>query len=174
MNVILFGYRGSGKTSIGRKLANQLWKDFADVDQLTCQRFGNPSIAAIWAEHGEPAWRAAEVEVTRELCGRDNHVIALGGGTLMQAGAREAVEAAADARRIYLYCETPELLRRIQADPQSTATRPALTAMGGGIEEIEAVLAQRDPVFRAVATHVFDVTNLNVEDAVRYLIKRCL
>lgn len=174
MNVILFGYRGSGKTSIGKKLAGQLWKDFADVDVETCKRFGNPSIAAIWAEHGEPAWRQREIEVTRGLCARPNMIIALGGGTLMQPSAREAVEQAKDTVRIYLSCEAKELLRRVRADPQSGATRPNLTAMGGGIEEIEAVLTQRDPVYRAVATHVFDVTHLNIEDAVRHLIKRCL
>lgn len=174
MKVILFGYRGSGKTSIGRKLADQIWKDFLDVDQETCRRLGNDSIAAIWAEHGEPAWRAAEVEVTRELVGREDAVIALGGGTLMQTAAREAVEQAKDATRIYLYCESAELARRIAADPGSAASRPNLTALGGGVEEIKAVLAQRDPVYRAVADHVFDVTHLNVEDAVRYLIKRCL
>lgn len=174
MNVILFGYRGSGKTTIGRKLASQLWKEFADVDQWTRQRFGGATIAAIWAEHGESAWRQAEVEATRELCGRDNHVIALGGGTLMQPQARAVVEQTSDARRIYLYCEASELLRRIEADPQSLDSRPALTPLGGGVEEIRQVLAERDPIYRAVATHVLDVTHLNVEDAVRYLIKRCL
>jgi shikimate kinase len=174
MNVILIGYRGSGKTSIGKKLAGQLWKEFADVDVETCKRFGNPSIAAIWAEHGEPAWREREIEVTRELCARPDMVIALGGGTLMQPGARAAVESAPQTVRIYLACDPKELLRRIEADPHSGATRPNLTAMGGGLAEIEAVLAQRDPVYRAVATHVFDVTHVNVEDAVRHLIKRCL
>ncbi len=174
MNVILFGYRGSGKTSIGKKLAAQLWKEFADVDVEACKRFDNPSIADIWATHGEPAWRAAEIQVTRDLCAMPNMVIALGGGTLMQPDARAAVEQAPDAVRIYLACDPQELLRRVQADPNSTATRPNLTALGGGLDEINAVLAQRDPVYRAVATHVFDVTHLTVENAVRHLIKRCL
>ena len=174
MNVILFGYRGSGKTSIGRKLADQLWKEFADVDDETRKRFNGATIAGIWKEHGEPAWRAAEVEATRELCGRSDYVIALGGGTLMQPGAREAVQQCDPAVRVYLQCDPAELARRIAADPQTSATRPNLTNLGGGVEEIVAVLAQREPVFRAVADHVFDVSHVNVEDAVRYLIKRCL
>ncbi len=174
MNIILFGYRGSGKSTIGRKLANQLWKEFVDTDVLTCQRFGDASIAAIWEEHGEPAFRAAEVEVTREVVQRDEHVIALGGGTLMQPEAREAVKAAGNATRIYLYCQTPELHKRIAADGASSASRPNLTALGGGLEEIEAVVAERDPVYREVADKVFDVTHLNPEDAVRYIIQRCL
>ncbi|MEE9211330.1 MAG: shikimate kinase [Phycisphaeraceae bacterium] len=174
MNIILFGYRGSGKTTIGKRLANQLWKTFVDVDEQTCRRFGNDSIAAIWDEHGEPAFRAAETEVTKELCGRTDLVISLGGGALMQAEARAAVEQAADAARIYLFCEPDELFRRISADDHSDKTRPNLTPLGGGLEEIEAVLAERDPVYRAVADKVFDVTHLDPVNACRYLIAKCL
>ena len=174
MNIILFGYRGSGKTTIGKRLAAQLWKTFVDVDEQTCQRFGNDSIAAIWDEHGEAAFRAAEAEVTKELCGRTDLVISLGGGTLMQAEALAAVEQAADAARIYLFCEPAELFRRISADDHSDKTRPHLTPLGGGLEEIEAVLAERDPVYRAVADKVFDVTHLDPVSACRYLIAKCL
>ncbi len=174
MNIILLGYRGSGKSTLGRMLADQLWKTFVDVDRLVCKHFDNPSIADIWAKHGEGAWREAEVRITQELCLKDEQVIALGGGTLMQAGARKAVEDASDTVRIYLYCDTAVLAQRIAADSQSAATRPNLTGKGGGIEEIIEVLALRDPVYRAVADKVFDVTNLAPADAVGHLIKRCL
>ncbi len=173
MNIILFGYRGCGKTSMGRLLADQLWKKFVDVDDEICRRFENKTVAQIWQDHGEPAYRQVEVEVTRDLCSGDEQVIALGGGTLMQPGAREAVEQA-KAVRIYLYCETDELNRRIEADPRTAATRPQLTAHGGGRDEVEAVLKVRDPVYREVADRVFDVTHLNVEDGVRYLIQKCM
>jgi len=172
-NVILFGYRGSGKTTIGRKLAHEIWKDFADVDDLTRQRFEGMTIADIWDEHGETAWRHAEAEVTRELCGRRDHVIALGGGTLMIPDARQAVEQA-DAVRIFLFCEPGELAQRIGADAQSIDARPNLTEKGGGLSEIEQVLAEREPVYRAVADKVFDVTHTDIEGAVRHVIKRCL
>ncbi|MCC6579018.1 MAG: hypothetical protein IT440_01145 [Phycisphaeraceae bacterium] len=173
MNIILIGYRGSGKTSIGKLLAGQLWKTFADVDVVCCQRFGIAAIADIWRQHGEPAWRAMEVQVASELCAKDDHVIALGGGTLMQPGARQAVEQA-HAIRIYLRCEPEELHRRIAGDTQSAQARPNLTSLGGGIDEIRHVLDQREPTYRAVADHVFDVTHLSIEDAARYLIEKCL
>lgn len=173
MNIILLGYRGSGKTSMGRLLADQLWKDFVDLDDEIVRRFDGLSIAEIWQQFGEPAFREKEVEAARDICSRDDLVIALGGGTVMQPGAREAVEQS-DARRIYLYCEPQVLCSRIQGDEATAANRPSLTEQDGGIKEIEAVLAERDPVYREVADVVFDVTHLNIDDGVRYLIDRCL
>jgi len=173
VNIILIGYRGCGKTTLGKVLAERLWLTFVDVDVATCQRFGNDSIAAIWSEHGEPQWRRVEVEVTQELVKGSDKVIGLGGGTLMQAGARQAVEEAENAVRFYLKCEPEVLLQRIGQDDQSAATRPNLTQLGGGIEEITAMLAEREPIYLAVADQVLDVSNLAPNDAVRYIIAKC-
>ena len=173
MNIILIGYRASGKSSMGKLLASQLWKTYKDVDDETCKAFGDDSIANIWQTHGEQAWRREEVKATQRLCAQDDLVIALGGGTLMQPGAREAVEAS-DAVRIYLKCSPEELHRRISQDARSSQTRPNLTGAGGGLEEIQQVLAQRQPVYEAVADKVFDVTHTPIPDAVRYVIARCL
>lgn len=174
MNVILIGYRGSGKTSLGRKLADQLWKQFVDVDERVRARFDDASIAEIWEAHGEAAFREVEAQVTCELCRADDQVIALGGGTLMQAAAREAVMAADSAMRIYLCCEPAELYRRIHRDPDTDGSRPALTEQGGGLQEIEQVLAERDPIYRMVADAVFDVTHTSVDEAARHIIQRHL
>lgn len=172
MNILLVGYRGSGKTSVGRRLAQQLWKTFADVDRETCRRFDDASIAEIWRTHGEPAWREAEAAVTADLIGRANQVIALGGGTVMIPAVRQAIEAADNCRTIYLRCDPQELHRRVRGDAQTAATRPNLTGHGGGIEEIRAVLAEREPVYRELADDEFDVTRTGVEETVRYLIQR--
>ena len=174
MNIILIGYRGSGKTTLGRKLAGQLWKDFVDTDDEVRRRFGGASIAAIWAEHGEAAFREAECEATADVLKRDEQVIALGGGTLMQPAAREAVERAADAVRIYLKCEPGVLAVRLDADRERQGERPDLTNLGGGVAEIETVLAEREPVYEAVADKVFDVTLLTPENALGHLVRRCL
>jgi len=177
MNIVLIGYRGCGKTTIGQTLAEQLWKTFVDVDLATRGRFGNRTIAEIWSTEGEPAWREAEVQVTRDLCAGDEQVIALGGGTLMQPEARRAVEAAEDCRRIYLACHPEELQRRMRADAETAGSRPSLTGGGGAgddLDEIRAVLRERDPVYREVADAVLDVTHVAPDDAVRHLIRRCL
>ena len=174
LNIILIGYRGSGKTTVGKMLADQLWKKFVDVDDDTCKRFDGKTIAQIWQEFGEPAWRREEVEVTKALVAKKDMIIGLGGGTLMQPAAREAVEQAAHARRIYLKCHPEELLYRISQDKKSAATRPSLTSHGGGLEEIKEMLALREPVYEAVADVVFDVTHTDPAAAVRHLIKNCL
>jgi shikimate kinase len=173
MNIILLGYRGSGKTTIARILADQLWKTFVDIDAEIIKRFEGRSIREIWDIFGEAMFRQVEVDVTREVCSKDEQVIALGGGTLMTPEAREAI-VASDAVRIYLECKPEVLLGRIQGDQQTAATRPNLTGLGGGLDEIRAVLAERDPVYRAVADKVFDVNDVTIEGAVPHLIKRCL
>ena len=171
MNIILIGYRGSGKTTVGRLLAEQLWKTFVDVDDEICARFDNRTIADIFENEGERAYRDVECDVAVDLCSRDDHVIGLGGGTLGEVRARQAVEAA-DAVRVYLRCDPETLLERISADNRSAATRPNLTKLGGGIEEINAMLAKRQPIYEAVADVVLDASDMTppriVEELVRH------
>ncbi len=174
MNIVLIGYRGSGKTTVGKGLAEALWKEFVDTDVLVCKKLGNRTIAAIWEELGEPAFRAAEVEVTKELLTRDDHVIALGGGTVIQPCAREALLADNNNRRIYLACDAAELQRRIEGDAASRATRPNLTATGGGLAEVERVLTERDPIYRATAHITLDVTRMEPKEIVTHIVRRCL
>jgi len=172
MNIVLIGYRGSGKSSIGKKMAIELWMDFVDTDAEVVKRFDGLTIAEIWEQHGEPAFRAMECEVTADVLKKDNQVIALGGGTVMQPTAREALAAAAHRQIIYLQCEPAELARRLAGDVETRAARPNLTSHGGGVDEIEAVLAEREPVYREVADHELEVTRMTVDDAVRHIITR--
>ena len=170
MHIVLFGYRGCGKTSIGKRLASELWKDFVDTDDVVRKRFGGITIAEIWEQWGEPGFRQAEVEAVQALLQQDEHVIALGGGTLMQPGAATALAESDGCKRIYLSCDPEVLLKRIEGDESSATERPALTSQGGGLDEIKQVLAQRDPVYRANADIVFDVSLCSIEEAVQHLI----
>lgn len=136
---------------------------YLDVDDVTCDRIGCDSIAKIWEDHGEPYWRANEVTVTADLCSQDNLVIGLGGGTLMQAGARKAVEAATDTVRIYLKASSQVLYQRIAGDERSSQTRPSLTAMGGGLDEVIHMLEKREPTYEAVADVILQIGEMNLD-----------
>lgn len=174
MNIVLIGYRGSGKTTIGKLLAEELWKPFVDTDALIVHRFGGMTIREIWETHGEEEFRAMECRVVEEVMKQTDQVIALGGGTLMQPAARAAVEAAKGTMRIYLQCDPQTLLDRIAADTATAGSRPNLTTLGGSLDEIVEVLEEREPVYRAVADKVFDVTHVTPQDAVMHIVRRCL
>lgn len=172
MNIVLLGYRGSGKTSIGKQLAVELWKDFVDLDDATRQRFDNQTIADIWTNHGEAAFRQAEADAAAQSLAKENQVIALGGGTLSTDAGKAAVTQAPNAKRIYLSCAPDVLAKRIAADATTTTQRPSLTGHTDPVAEVEQVLTQRDPVYRSAADIVFDVTYCSISDAVRHLIAK--
>ena len=165
MNIALIGYRGTGKTTIGRKLASQLWMDFVDTDALIVQRAGK-TIRDIFGEAGEAGFRALEAQVVSEVAERDNQVIALGGGAVLRAENVAAVRR--NARVIWLQADPEVLHQRIQADTTTAASRPNLTA-GGGLEEIRTLLAERAASYRAAADVTLDVTRLSVDAAVGYI-----
>jgi len=169
MSTVLIGYRGSGKTSIGKRLADRLWQKCIDTDELIVARTGKP-IAQIFAEDGEARFREIESEVVREVAGMQDVVIALGGGAPLRAENRRAIKEAGH-RVIYLKCEPEALLQRIQADPDTPASRPNLTEFGGGIEEISKVLADREPIYRQMMDAELEVTYLTPDEAMVYIVR---
>lgn len=167
MTVFLLGYRGSGKTTIGQRLADRLWIKFVDTDDLVVQAAGM-SIADIFARHGEEHFRQLESRAVAEAAARADHVVALGGGAVLREENR-ALLTAGGHKRIYLRCDPRVLLERISADPKSGENRPNLTQHGGNLEEIKSILAQREPIYRQVMTSELDVTNLSPDKACAYI-----
>jgi shikimate kinase len=161
MNIVLIGYRGSGKTTVGKMLAAKLKHDFVDTDALIVERAGK-SIREIFEAPppagGEKAFRDLESAVIAEVAARDNLVIATGGGALLRA------ENAANLKRagkiIYLAADAQTLLARIQSDPATAAMRPTLThggIAGGSLEEIQRLLAIREPIYKSAADAIIGV-----------------
>jgi shikimate kinase len=167
MSIALLGYRGSGKSTVGRRLADRLWQTFVDTDELVVRRAGAP-IKEIFERRGEAAFRDLESEVVAEVSRLTDHVIALGGGAVLREENRKALKDAG-LKLIYLRCDAEELIRRIQSDPASADARPDLTDLGGGIAEVRKVLAEREPIYRSVMTGELDVTHLSPQDAVVYI-----
>jgi len=167
MSIGLIGYRGSGKTTLGIHLADRLWQKFVDTDQLVIEIAGK-TIKEIFEQDGEAKFRDLESEAVIKVCERPEVVIGFGGGALDREENRQAI-AKAGLKLIYLRCEPEELLKRIEADPNTAATRPNLTSLVGGIDEIKTVLARREPIWRSVKSAELDVTYLSPQDAIPYL-----
>jgi shikimate kinase len=167
MKVVLVGYRGSGKTTVGKRLADRLWQKFVDIDDLIVKKAGK-SIRDIFAEHGETHFRDLETEVLRDALALEDHVIALGGGSILRDENRRLIQSAG-AKVIYLRCDAEVLLQHIQSDSRSAETRPNLTGLGGGLDEIRMMLAEREPLYRLVKNLELDVSNLTPEEATAYL-----
>jgi shikimate kinase len=151
-SIALIGYRGSGKTTIAQRLGAALGWDWVDADVEVELRAGK-SIAAIFADDGEQAFRDLEAEVVAELFRRTRTVIALGGGAILRADNREAIGGCGAV--VWLQASVESIEQRLAADPATAARRPNLTA-GGGRAEIDRLLAQRMPHYRACATLVVD------------------
>ena len=156
MNILLIGYRGSGKTTTGQILARRLGCAFADSDVVLIQRAGK-TIKEIFAESGETGFRDLETAVLKDLLANDHQVLALGGGVILRDANRTMMQGP-NNRIVYLKAAVEELHRRIHADVATAANRPSLTALGGGIEEIRSVLAAREPIYQQMANCVIDVT----------------
>ena len=148
--LILIGYRGTGKTTVGRLLATQLGWNFADADDLIETTAGR-SIADIFATEGEAGFRDREAAAIRELCKRQRLVLATGGGVVLRPANRDLLRSAGFV--VWLTASPETCWSRLQSDPTTSIRRPNLTATGG-LEEIRGLLAFREPLYRELAHFV--------------------
>jgi shikimate kinase len=168
MSIVLIGYRGSGKTTTGQKLADRLWQELVDTDKLIVKKAGK-SIKEIFETEGEMRFRDLESEVLREVLKLQDVVISLGGGAVLREENRQAIKESGH-KVIYLKCDPEELHRRIEADAATSLMRPGLTS-SGGLAEIEQLLAEREPLYRSLMTAELEVTNLSPEEAMVYIVR---
>ena len=159
-NVVLIGYRGSGKTCVGREVARRLGWDFVDTDELV-ERAAGRCIRDIFTQEGEGHFRALEQRIVARVAAARGQVIAVGGGAVLSAGNRAALRRAGIC--VWLTAPATELYRRLEADPRSGATRPALTTRGG-LAEVRHLLAQRRPLYAALADHVVPTRARSIEE----------
>jgi len=147
-SLALIGYRGTGKTSVARELARRLGWDWVDADVEVELRAGK-SIAAIFADDGEAEFRDLEAAVVAELCSWERTVLALGGGAILREANRHCLEKCQPI--VWLQASAEVIAERLAGDPTTAGRRPNLTNRGGR-NEIEQLLAQREPIYRACAT----------------------
>ena len=145
MNLVLIGYRCTGKTTVGRLLAGKLGWPLVDTDTLIQER-ACKSINEIVAAGGWPEFRRLEREVIADVAAGDRQVISAGGGAILDEVNRKALRAGG---RVVLLTAAPETIwQRMKADPKTLAERPNLTD-SGGIAEVRKVLAEREAAYQA-------------------------
>lgn len=170
--IVLTGFMGSGKSTIGRGLAERLGWRFLDLDSVIEERDGR-TVAQIFAESGEPFFRAKETEALLSLLPQSRLVVALGGGALETPGNRQALGSDSRLCVVLLTAEFETLYRRCQeqiaaAADSSLPVRPLL----GDREGAAARLARRDPIYREAADIVLDTTGQEPHQSVAELISR--
>ncbi|HHT9136279.1 MAG TPA: shikimate kinase [Candidatus Wunengus sp. YC60] len=166
LNIILIGFRGTGKTTIGKILARRLGKEFIDVDEYLEQKEGK-TIKDIFAEGGEVLFREIETRIIAELCRLDNRVVATGGGAILRE------ENVRSLRRcgiiIFLDADVDTIHKRIHKDAITQQRRPNLTNLGG-YQEIEYLLEYRRPLYDRAADFVINTTGMSAVDAANKII----
>jgi shikimate kinase len=141
-NVVLTGFMGTGKTTVGRLLAARLGYDFVDTDQVIVERHG--AIADIFRTRGEDAFRQIERELAAELAARERLVISTGGRMLLDA---DNVAVLSRSGRVFCLVATPdEIFDRISNDA-SAIERPLL-AVPDPRQRIVELLAERSAAYR--------------------------
>jgi shikimate kinase len=139
-SVVLVGMMGSGKSSIGRRLAARLGVPFVDADAEIEARAGGMTIAEIFERHGEPYFRAGEARVIANLLEHGPQVLATGGGAFMNRDTRAAIHLKGVS--IWLKAELDVLMKRIKR----RGDRPLLKT-GDPAATLTALIAERYPVY---------------------------
>ena len=149
MNLVLIGYRGTGKSTVAKLLAARLGLDVVSLDQEIVREAGRP-IPEIVAQHGWPHFRDLEAAVTKRIAAYDRLIIDAGGGVILRP------DNVANLKRggtlFWLLAAVAVIVARIEGGSE----RPALTAGKTFTEEVADVLRDRTPLYAAAADHQID------------------
>ncbi len=153
-NLVLAGFMGTGKSTVGGLLASRLQRSLVDTDALIIQKAGMP-ISQIFAHYGEPYFREIERGVCLEVAATRNAVVATGGGALLDPTTRAAFQA--DGVVVLLTCERDTLLARLE----ESARRGVRPLLGDDFAvQVDRLLAAREPVYSSLPLQV-DTTHLD-------------
>lgn len=163
-SLILVGMMGAGKTTVGRLLARRLKRSFYDTDEEIERRCG-VRIPVIFDIEGEAGFRARETQIIAQLCALDNAVLATGGGAVLAEENRRII--AARGIVVYLHARPTHLWQRVRHD----RNRPLL-ATAEPQKKLDALYAERDPLYREVADLVVDTGKQSVQTLAKDLLTR--
>jgi shikimate kinase len=153
MNIVLIGYRGTGKSVVGKLVADRLQMQCIAMDERIIEKAGR-SIPDIVEKHGWPTFRDMESEVVRELAELDNIVIDAGGGIIERPENIDVLQA--NSRIIWLKASVDTIVSRIQGGSE----RPSLTGAKSFTDEVAEVLALRTRKYENAAQYAIDTDEL--------------
>lgn len=160
-NIILIGYMGSGKTTVGQNLARLLEYVFVDTDELIVEQ-QHRSINEIFAAEGEQVFRGMETALLKQLIAnkREHLIISTGGGMPVKEENRPLLSALGTV--VYLKAAPQTIYDRIKGD----TTRPLLQCENP-MERIRAMLDEREPAYESTAAVVVEVDGMNQSEAAK-------
>ena len=169
--IVLTGFMGSGKSTIGRLLATELGWSFVDLDTLVEQRT-SLSVPQLFAERGESAFRLEEHDALTHALAHRNTVIALGGGALETPGNRELLAATPSTLMVFLDASFEALEARcvVQAATGEATLRPLWTESSAA----RARLSTRLPLYAALAHLRIDTEGQTPQETVHAIRSRLL
>jgi shikimate kinase len=166
MNIVLIGFRGTGKSTVGRLLATRLERNFIDSDKHIESSTGK-TIKSIFEDDGEDCFRKIEAGVIAELSKEDNKVISAGGGVILR---EENVRNLKDNGFLILLEATPEIIHsRIEQDKKTTQQRPSLTDKKP-LDEIKHLIEYREHAYKSAADFTINTSYVSCEDIVNEII----
>jgi len=161
-NILLIGYRGTGKSSVGKKLAGVLGMDFLDMDRLLVEEEGF-TIARIVQEKGWPYFRQQEKHLLQRLSRNRGQVIATGGGVVLDPENRLLLKKMGLV--IWLTADIDVMVERLKQDPAGAEQRPAFSERDLR-EETGLILQERIPLYEEVSDFTLDTSNLSIGETV--------
>jgi shikimate kinase len=165
-NLVLIGYRATGKTSVGARLAELLHRPFVDLDQVLVREAGQP-IAEIVAQGGWGEFRRLEKELVARYRHVEGQILATGGGVVLDRDNVAALRA--NGLIIWLTADPAVIQARLAQDQPRDANRPSLTGKDT-IREVEEVLKGRSPLYEAAAQIIVDTTHRSIDQVVELVL----
>jgi shikimate kinase len=165
-SIALIGFMGTGKSAVGKILAEKLGKEFIELDSLVEQKAGKP-IPRIFAQDGEIRFRELEIETVKDISGRKQAVLACGGGIVLNKINIDRLQQ--EYEIIYLVAEPEIILQRTSED---TGNSRPLLEVADRLSEISRLLKFREPFYEGAADVKIDTSRLNVGEVADEIIVR--
>ncbi|MGD8342717.1 MAG: shikimate kinase [Desulfobacterales bacterium] len=168
MNLFLIGYRCSGKTIVGKSVADALDWAFVDADAVLVGASGK-SIKDITDTEGWDSFRRMERSTLKQICAADRQVVATGGGVVLDTANIETMKTSGQV--VWLNASADTIRSRMLADTHTDDLRPALTEKGS-LAEIEDLLSERRPYYKSASDFSVQTDNRPINEIVQEIIKK--